>query len=274
MAGKTLEHGEIYPGLIPHGGEFRTMDSLLVRYNSIGQLEGRATWDIGTNARLAAVTTTPFQQAEEVVDGVDFEIASPEDWPPFSGHYPRRPISPGVMAIAHVCNLQAPHIDSDRRRGDVSELDKIRWKKMLVPGDLGSIKIVEGKEAEKVNATIFNSSGGKAVEMHGLLVDPIPEHTVPNYALLEMAAQAAGATLLYSMRDSKDKPSGSPIFIGLDNVKTKGRALLSDKPIVEARVTEFEERRGMFYARAEVVTGEQEQERALVTVGSLILGYA
>ena len=67
--------------------------------------------------------------------------------PCFSGHFPERPIFPGVLIIesmAQTCGLLVRHrlSSTKKREGYLVEVEKVKFFKILIPGDIINVKAV------------------------------------------------------------------------------------------------------------------------------------
>jgi 3-hydroxyacyl-[acyl-carrier-protein] dehydratase len=111
-------------------------------------------------------------------------IVVPADGPLFEGHFPGRPILPGISLLALVANALSPATD----RCDVSAIPFVRFRGLVLPGDHLELDANERGQG----GFRFEARRAGEVVANGALVFGVPQGGVP--AAIAMAARAPRGT--------------------------------------------------------------------------------
>ena len=130
----------------------------------------------------------PFLFVDEIVEVDAGKIHARrrvrEDEPHFEGHYPGRPIMPGVLlceaALQAGCLLMAKGKNEDQGKGTpvVTRMTDVKFRKMVVPGDVLDIHVTHDRTlmgAQFMNAKIMVN--GKRVMSLSFAVTIAPEES-------------------------------------------------------------------------------------------------
>jgi len=100
--------------------------------------------------------------------GITADIDLPGNSPWFSGHFPGFPILPG---IAHLSIAAHAIRESEKRKGRnlaVSEIKKVRFRKMVAPG--GILKIEAAPDRDHANHFLFTITADGENASRGTIV--------------------------------------------------------------------------------------------------------
>ena len=84
------------------------------------------------------MATTAAVVAAAVVATVDWRV--PLDHPAFAGHFPGRPIVPGVLLVAQALEVAAAHVDAAWLR-DAVQIAQAKFLAPIGPGDVCTIEL-------------------------------------------------------------------------------------------------------------------------------------
>jgi len=107
-------------------------------------------------------------------------IAVPRDGPLFEGHFPGRPLLPGIAELVLVAQALSPEGDA----GDVSAIPFVRFRGLVLPGDLLEVEATPRDQ----DSLRFEARRAGEIVANGALAFGVPQAARP--AAVAMAARA------------------------------------------------------------------------------------
>ena len=100
----------------------------------------------------------------------------------FQGHFPRLPVMPGVIQVEALAQTMAVYVAKQPGFGDriglFAGIDDVRFKHIVVPGDVLRLEITMEKLGSRVGKGRGGASGNGEVACEGLLSFIIPPEGV------------------------------------------------------------------------------------------------
>jgi acyl-coenzyme A synthetase/AMP-(fatty) acid ligase len=120
------------------------------------------------DALLAAHRGASAEPAEPACDGHRFRIAA--DHPCLPGHFPGRPIVPGVLILDHVT------VGARERTGrEVARFPRVKFASPLLPEECASVQFTDRDGGLAFRVTALRSGVPQAIAEGTLVLAPVPE---------------------------------------------------------------------------------------------------
>jgi acyl carrier protein len=120
-----------------------------------------------------------FKFQEAIDGGCRAEVRIPADSPWFDGHFPDRPVLPGIAQLAMVQDLVKAVLPGG---GQITDWRRVRFKRAVVPGSTLTVIVVAGPEARGGRQLTFRILDAEVLVCSGMAVaveGPASEEKVP-----------------------------------------------------------------------------------------------